>query len=153
MSHVADSPQNRLFDPISGRFTPIRPTNHRWERKGPPTLWHPGNLVGPQRPPGHCSPPHVPRRRPPGPAGSGRAQTLPRWLLPATKRRISKDRTGPDLDEQALYLIMRRPPVDRSLVAGGAPRQRFEACLPDAHQPQYLFSRCSPWFPGIRPSS
>ncbi len=22
MSHVADSPKNRLFDPISGRFTP-----------------------------------------------------------------------------------------------------------------------------------
>ena len=29
MSHVADSPKNRLFDSISGRFTPIRPTNQR----------------------------------------------------------------------------------------------------------------------------
>jgi hypothetical protein len=25
MSHVADSPKNRHFEPISGRFTPIRP--------------------------------------------------------------------------------------------------------------------------------
>src|SRR5271157_4324406 len=32
------------------------------------------------------------------PAGSGRAQTLPRWLLPSTDTRIAKDRTGPDLD-------------------------------------------------------
>ena len=38
----------------------------------------------------------------------------------------------------------RRSPVDRSLVAGGAPRQRLEACLPDAHRPQCLLSRRSP---------
>ena len=25
MSHVADSPKNRHFEPISGRFIPIRP--------------------------------------------------------------------------------------------------------------------------------
>src|SRR5208282_5833054 len=47
----------------------------------------------------------------------------------------------------------RRSPVHRSLVAGGAPRQRLEACLPDAHQPQCPFSRCPPLFPGIRPRS
>ena len=29
MSHVADSPKSRHFEPISGRFTPIRPTNQR----------------------------------------------------------------------------------------------------------------------------
>src|SRR5271157_4729800 len=39
--------------------------------------------------------PHAPRRPPLGPAGSGRAQTLPRWLLPATDRPIAKNRTGP----------------------------------------------------------
>ena len=38
MSHVADSPINRHFEPISGRFTPIRPTNQREERKGPATF-------------------------------------------------------------------------------------------------------------------
>jgi hypothetical protein len=34
--------------------------------------------------------------------------TLPPWLLPDTDRRIVKVRTGPDLDERALYLIMCR---------------------------------------------
>src|SRR5271157_6007591 len=42
--------------------------------------------------------PHAP------PAGSGRAQTLPRWLLPSTDRRIDKDRTGPDLDERSVHI-------------------------------------------------
>jgi hypothetical protein len=34
-------------------------------------------------------------RRPPGPAGSGRAQTLPHWLLPDTDSRFGKDPRGP----------------------------------------------------------
>ena len=38
MGHVAYSPKNRLFEPFSGRFTPIRATNHRRERNGLPTL-------------------------------------------------------------------------------------------------------------------
>ena len=38
MGHVAYSPKNRLFEPVSGRFTPIRPTNPRRERHGLPTL-------------------------------------------------------------------------------------------------------------------
>ena len=29
MIHIADLRKNRLFDPFSGRFTPIRPTDHR----------------------------------------------------------------------------------------------------------------------------
>jgi|GEM_PF-3133660 len=62
----------------------------------------------------HCSPATRPSsRRPPGPAGSGRAQTLPRWLLPDTDRRISKERTGPDLDE--------RPPEFAQAVRYGVP--------------------------------
>jgi len=54
---------------------------------------------------------------PPGPAGSGRAQTLPRWLLPDTDMRIVKDRTGPDLDERPVYFSMspnRAIPSDKS---------------------------------------
>ena len=50
MSHVADSPKSRHFEPISGRFTPIRPTNQRQERKWRPTSWHPGNVGGPPWP-------------------------------------------------------------------------------------------------------
>jgi len=42
--------------------------------------------------------PHAP------PAGSGRAQTFPRWLLPSTDNRIVKDRTGPDLDERPVHI-------------------------------------------------
>ena len=54
--------------------------------------------------------PHAPRRHPPWPAGSGRAQTLPRWLLPSTNRhqppncQSVKDRTGPDFDERPLHI-------------------------------------------------
>jgi hypothetical protein len=44
----------------------------------------------------------------PGPAGSGRAQTLPRWLLPDTDSRFVKDQTGPDLDEHSLLFPMTR---------------------------------------------
>src|SRR5208283_4920354 len=52
--------------------------------------------------------PPAPRPTTPRPAGSGRAQTLPRWLLPATDHRIGKDRTGPDLDERPYYFSMRQ---------------------------------------------
>ena len=38
------------------------------------------------------------------PAGSGRAQTFPRWLLPVTDNRIGKERTGPDLDERSFSI-------------------------------------------------
>ena len=38
MGHVAYSPKNRLFEPVSGRFTPSRPTTPRRERHGLPTL-------------------------------------------------------------------------------------------------------------------
>jgi hypothetical protein len=87
--------------------------------------------------------------------------TLPRWRLHDTDRRLSKTERGPiSTSGPSISLCAepgdscaqfnpflptrRRSPVDRSLVAGGAPRQRLEACLPDAHRPQRLFSRCSP---------
>ena len=38
IGHVAYSPKNRLFEPVSGRFAPIRPTNPRRQRNGLPTL-------------------------------------------------------------------------------------------------------------------
>ena len=46
------------------------------------------------------------------PAGAGRAQTLPRWLLPDTDTRIVKDRTGPDLDERPVYIQYVTEPGD-----------------------------------------
>ena len=54
----------------------------------------------------------------PGPAGSGRARTLPRWLLPVTDCRIAKVRTGPDLDERSFYFSMspnQAIPADKSI--------------------------------------
>jgi len=64
MSHVADSPKNRHFEPISGRFTPIRLTNHRRERNRLPTTWHPGNVGGPHRPLATVLPSPAPRSTP-----------------------------------------------------------------------------------------
>jgi len=62
--------------------------------------------------------PHASRPTTPGPAGSGRAQTLPRWLLPDTNRRFVKDRTGPALDERPLhiqYVTEKAIPAEKSI--------------------------------------
>ena len=110
---------------------------------------------------GHCSP--APRPTLHGKPAGFRSCADPPPLATACHRPPNCQKpNGPDLDEHPLYIqyatepddfygqnnlflsTRRRSPVDRSLVAGGAPRQRLEACLPDAHQPQCLFSRCSP---------
>ncbi len=103
----------------------------------------------------HHSP--VPRSTP-VPAGSGRAQTLHRWLLPDTDRRFVKDRTGPDLDERSHYhsvchqtrrflrknqsVSSHSPPLTRSPLSRG--RRRSTPVAPGApaegHQPQCPFS-------------
>ena len=72
--------------------------------------------------------PRHPRRHPPGPAGAGRAQTLPRWLLPGTNRRIAKKRPGPDLDERPLlfqYVTGRTNPSDKSVLFPRPPPNRL----------------------------
>ena len=75
----------------------------------PPNHWPPTTHYWPlfacHRPLFSCSTlhaPHLTLHAPP--AGSGRAQTLPRWPLPSTNRRIDKDRTGPDLDERPVSI-------------------------------------------------
>jgi hypothetical protein len=86
----------------------------------------------------------VPRSTP-VPAGSGRAQTLPHWLLPDTDPRFVKDRTGSNLDERLLYIqyvtepgdscgkinpflpARCRPTIEHSLAAGDAQRQWLQA--------------------------
>src|SRR5208337_153470 len=85
-----------------------RPSRSR-RRKGPPTFGRPGSVVGPQRPHRHCSPAPRPTLHDARPVGSGREQTLPRWLLPATDRPIAKDRTGPDLGDRPLSIISMSP--------------------------------------------
>src|SRR5271165_1245039 len=90
--------------------------------------------------------PRHPSHLPPGPAGSGHAQTLP--LVTACNRPPNWERpNGPDLDERPSIFSMspnqaipadkinpflptrRRPTVDHSLVAGGAQGQWLQACL------------------------
>ena len=93
--------------------------------------------------------PHAPRRPPLGPAGSGRAQTLPRWRLPATDRPIAKNRTGPIStsgssisvchrtrrfcgQNNLFFSTRRRSPVDRSLVAKALNVSGFRRACPMA---------------------
>ena len=94
MCHVAYCPQSRLFEPISGRFTPIRAANPRSDAQGATHSLIPRNL-SPNIHLENILPPHA-RRRP-----DQRAQTLPRWLLPETDNRIGKDGTGPDRNERS----------------------------------------------------
>jgi len=148
MSHVTDSPINRHFEPISGRFTPIRPTNQRQERKGPATFRRPGSVVGPQRPPGHCS--AAPRYTPPPHPTSGIRScadppSLATCLTPTTD--LSKTERDPIATSGPTISVWHQtgrslrkkqsvcpgsPPLDRSLTAGGAQRQSLQACLPMA---------------------
>src|SRR5271157_4262847 len=65
--------KNRLFDPFFGAFYPHSAHKSALRTEGPPSLWHPGNLVGPQRPTGHCSP----APRPTTPDQRGRAGHRP----------------------------------------------------------------------------
>jgi len=88
--------------------------------------------------------------------------TLLHWLLPDTDSRFSKTERGPISTNDhsiiqyitepgdshgeinPLFLARRRRTLDHSLVAGGAQRQSLQACLPDGHTVQCLFSACSP---------
>jgi hypothetical protein len=112
----------RSLDP--GYMPALRP---EWATRAPA----PGGKRGwPQSPPAFSSPtPHAPRLTPHArPTGSGRAQTLPRWLLPDTDMRIGKDRTGPvstrgptissmppnrAIPTEKNYVCPRSPPLDR----------------------------------------
>jgi len=69
-----------------------RPTSTRKPGWSPTCIWL---LFSP------CPTPHHARE-----AGSGRAQTLPRWLLPDTDSRIDKDRIKPNLEERPSIFSM-----------------------------------------------
>src|SRR5208337_3120019 len=56
--------KNRLFDPFSGRFTPIRPTNQRLERKGHPVSGTRETWLAPHVHLATILPPHAPRLTP-----------------------------------------------------------------------------------------
>ena len=60
---------------------------------------------------------------------------------------MSPNRAIPADKSIRFFPTRRRPTVDHSLVAGGAQRQWLQACLPDGHKPQCLFSLALPDFP------
>ena len=96
MGHVAYSSKNRLFEPVSGHFSPIRPTNPRRERNELPTL-------------ATVLPPPASR---PTPNLRGEVvcrPSLSRWLPPTTDSRVPRDRTGHDLDERPSLLFSMSP--------------------------------------------
>ena len=112
MIHVADSPVNRLFDRFFGAFYPY-PANKSalrcgrdHPRSGIRETWLAPNV--------HLAtilPPHATRSTP-DQRRSGRAQTLPRWLLPDTDTRVGKDRTRPDLHERPVFIQYVTEPGD-----------------------------------------
>ena len=102
MSHVADSPKSRHFEPFSGRFTPIRPTIRAASGRGYALLGTRSTWVL-HRPPGHCSPASRPTPHA-GTSGVRPCADPPAGLLHATNRRIDKGRTGPDLNERRVYI-------------------------------------------------
>jgi len=75
MSHVACSSKSRHFEPFSGRFTPIRPTDQRWRGSSHPVSDTRQTWLAPNVHVAIVLPPQGPMT--PGPAGSGRAPTPP----------------------------------------------------------------------------
>ena len=100
------SSKKSLFRPLFRAFYP-HPANRSFLSAGGATHFlGPGKRVWPPTSPGHCSP--APRSTPPSAGTSAvRSHADPPPLATACHRpRIPKNRTGPDLDERALYLIM-----------------------------------------------
>src|SRR5208337_2218332 len=61
----------------------FRPPSRSRRRKGPPTFWRPGSVVGPQRPPGHCSPAprhHLPATTCPPPTDLPKSGSFACWI-------------------------------------------------------------------------
>ncbi len=69
-----------------------------------------------------------------------RARRL-RWRWPRSLDKLVEIREE-SRQIHPLLPTRRRSSVDRSLVAGGARRQWLQACLPDGHTTQCLFSPC-----------
>jgi hypothetical protein len=106
MIHVVDFEKTAFSTPFRGVLPPSGPQIIAESGMGCPLLGTRETWVVSTVPLVTVLPPYAPRRCPPGPAGSGREQTLPRWLLPDTNRRFVKDPTGPDLNERSLYSSM-----------------------------------------------
>ena len=108
MIHVVDFEKTAFSTPFRGVLPPSGPQIMAESGMGYPLLGTRETWVVSTVPLATVLPPHAPRSTPhdAGPAGSGRAQSLPRWLLPDTNPRFVKERTGPDLNEHPLYFSM-----------------------------------------------
>ena len=158
MIHVVDFEKTAFSTPFRGVLPPSGPQIMAESGMGYPLLGTRETWVVSTVPLATVLPPHAPRSTPhdAGPAGSGRGQTLPRWLLPDTNPRFVKERTGPDLNEHPLYFSMSPnraipaenskfssplaavQPLARSRMASGARRRFLQACLPAGSRSQCL---------------
>ena len=135
-------PHFRLFCPHPAYGSSLRAQGCTHFLAPPTRTWHP-------RPPGHWSP--APGSTTPGPAGSGRAQTFPRWLLLSTDRGLTEIERGPistiglpyysvchrtGRPLRANQTFRRRSPVGAPGRGVGRPilRCATAATYPDAHQ-------------------
>src|SRR5208337_2544216 len=99
MIHVVDFEKTAFSTSFRGVLPPSGPQISAESGSGHPLFRTRETWLAPNVHLATVLPPHASRSTTPGPAGSGRAQTLPRWLLPDTKRRFVKERTGPNLDD------------------------------------------------------
>ena len=111
-------PPKSPFRALFGAFYPHPAHKSALRAEGLRTSWHPVNVGGSTVPLATVLPPPAPRRRPSGPAGSGHAPTLPRWLLPDADRRIGKEPNGTRSRRAALSIFSMSPnqaiPADKS---------------------------------------
>ena len=84
MSHVAHSPQNRHFEPISGHFTPIRPQIIVASGMGYPILGTRETWVVPTVPLATVLPSHAPRSTPDQRGEVVHRTSPPGYCLPPT---------------------------------------------------------------------
>ena len=161
MSHVADSPK----PPFRAHFRAFYPhpaTNHRCERNGLPNSWHPGNVGGPHRPPGHCSPlSHAPRSTP-DQRGKSCTEPPPRLRLPPTGQLPKTERArsrragrlfeyvtepGDFADKISPFLLTRCRPTVKHSRGRRRSTPAAQGVPAGGHQPQCQFSPISPSSP------
>ena len=95
MIYVAYSPKSRHFEPFSGHFAPIRPTNQRRERSGLSTSWHAGNVGRLHRSLATVLPPPASRSTTPGQRGRVVRSSSPAGYCQTPTAELPKTRRGP----------------------------------------------------------
>ncbi len=157
-------PPKSPFQTLFGAFYPHPAHQSALRAEGATHFLAPGQRGCSTVPLATVLPPPAPRPTP-GPAGSGRAQTLPLAYCMQPTAELTKVEQDPISTSGASIFSMspnqaipteklirffptrRHPIVDHSLVPRGAQRQWLQACVPDGHQPQCMFSLYPPYTP------